>query len=225
MGVPKRDLTNLIVGHLVVKGFAGHVKHRAYWTCQCVCGATLDVRGDALDSATDERSCGCLRGEVMSRKRTKHGASIGRRRTAEYTAWGAMRRRCSSSGSEENKGLYSNRGIFVCQRWEDSFESFLEDMGPKPTPQHSIDRKDNDGPYSPDNCRWATKKEQAVNRRTTVLLTARGKTQTLEEWATELGVTALALYTRRRRGSVGEDILRPRVLGKPSHKKSSEATQ
>jgi hypothetical protein len=92
-----------------------------------------------------------------------HGHTRGRKRTAEYKSWEAMRSRCNSPGSH-NYGQYGGRGIKVVTRW-DSFANFFADMGPKPTPSHSIDRLNNDGNYEPGNCRWATRSEQNKNRR------------------------------------------------------------
>ena len=102
--------------------------------------------------------------------------------TPEYEIWQGMRKRCTNPNTRAYK-YYGGRGIKVCERWMDSFESFFADMGKRPSPTHSIDRIDNDKDYSPDNCRWATKTEQSRNQRRNHLLTLGGETLTLAEWA------------------------------------------
>lgn len=104
---------------------------------------------------------------------------------------------------------YGGRGITVCERWQglDGFENFLADMGERPSDRHSIDRIDNDGPYTPKNCRWATGIEQQGNRRITRKLTYQGRTQTIREWATELGVPLYVISTRIQHGWPVERII------------------
>lgn len=110
-----------------------------------------------------------------------------------------MRARCDSS-ERDDFDRYGGRGITVCDRWRASFANFYVDLGPKPTPKHSLDRIDNNGPYSPENCRWATWKTQRINQRRTTLVEWNGRTQTLKDWAREIGISYTCLHQRRRAG-------------------------
>jgi len=139
--------------------------------CRCDCGVIKVfrcLRDIAYGDNLLVKSCGC--------SKIKHGAS--KNPSPEYVAWNAMKGRCANPRLKR----YGERGITVCERWNDFF-AFLSDMGPRPTPQHSLDRIDNDGPYSPDNCRWATKKEQSRNRGNNRLVEWNGTIKTLAEWA------------------------------------------
>lgn len=103
---------------------------------------------------------------------------------------------------------YGGRGITVCQRWRDSFAAFLADVGPRPSPQHSLDRyPDNNGNYEPGNVRWATRSEQQRNRRVNHLLTFQGKTQCVIAWAEELGINPVTIIARLRAGRTIEEAL------------------
>lgn len=113
----------------------------------------------------------------------------------EYYAWRDIRLRCTSS-THKNFPRYGGRGIYVCNRWLDSYSNFLADMGGRPSPLHSIDRINNDGPYSPENCRWATRAEQTRNRSSNRLMTLNGRTQCIVQWAEELGIKANTLNSR-----------------------------
>lgn len=121
-----------------------------------------------------------------------------RRPTPLYACWLGIRRRCFHP---KTKGYcdYGGRGITVCERWLASFENFVQDMGPKPSPKHSIERDDVNGNYTPENCRWATKPEQESNKRNSRLLTYQGQTNTLSEWARISGVPFATLHWRAAR--------------------------
>jgi hypothetical protein len=133
----------------------------------------------------------------------KHGAARVGRKTAEYRIWCAMRERCNSKNHVEYP-RYGGRGVLICDRWN-SFENFLADMGERPSAEHSIDRIDVNGNYEPTNCRWASKSEQARNKRTSVLMTLNGETRHRLEWAERLN---LSVNTIKRRQRMGDDDAR-----------------
>ena len=154
------DLVGRRFGRLVVESHvdAGDRKtHR--WNCVCDCGNRTVVSGGNLRSG-HTKSCGCLHAELSSEANKHHGLS----KSPTWVSWVALKRRCLDPTYHQFH-LYGGRGIKVCDRWINSFEAFLEDMGEKPSPKHSIDRINNDGDYEPGNVRWATPKQQANNRR------------------------------------------------------------
>lgn len=133
----------------------------SYWVCICDCGTRKEVSQGSLRRG-DTRSCGCLRVEVVRALFQTHGH--GHPISPEYRAWRNMINRCERPATKEFKD-YGARGIRVCPRWRSSFENFLADIGLRPSPNHSLDRVDNDGNYEPGNCRWATRLEQQHNKR------------------------------------------------------------
>lgn len=135
------------------------------WLCQCDCGNTVVVSGANLRT-NHTKSCGCLQVEMAKKSNTKHGYRTRGRYNSEYFTWNGLRQRCNNPNTPKYK-FYGGRGISVCERWENSFENFIEDMGEKPLPKklYSIERVDNEGNYEPSNCIWATYKQQNNNRR------------------------------------------------------------
>jgi hypothetical protein len=137
------------------------------YLCSCACGKTTVAHSSSLIQGTTS-SCGCLQREICAGIKLKHGyARIGQR-TPEYETWCGMKKRCTNPKSKSWND-YGGRGITVCSRWsgQDGFANFLTDMGPKPKPAsiYSLDRKNADGNYEPGNCKWATRDEQASNKR------------------------------------------------------------
>lgn len=161
MAKTQRDFTGQRFGHVEVLSYAGpSVYSTPLWNVKCACGRVWVTWSAPLRRGI--KSCGKV-GCSYNPSRS-HGHCTRRGLSPEYRAWRSMKQRC---GQPRQKAFpnYGGRGISVCERWLESFENFLADMGPKPSPQHSIDRIDNDGDYEPSNCRWATGSEQRRNQR------------------------------------------------------------
>lgn len=166
---------------------------RATVIARCACGTEKTLRLKDLRSGA-VKSCGCLRAEVAGAANRTHG----RTKSPEHRAWMAMRARCNNPKVVSYR-RYGGRGIRVCARW-DSFANFMSDLGPKPSPDHSIDRIDVDGDYEPGNVRWATKREQVTNMRRTYRVLYQGKLVPLCELARLCGINARTFRNRIERG-------------------------
>lgn len=155
-------------------------------------------------------SCGCF----LLEKITKHGLRKQDRddlTKSMYSVYSSMKQRCLNQNAEGYE-QYGGRGIKICQRWADSFEQFYKDMGKRPSLKHSIDRIDNDGDYSPENCRWATHDEQMQNTSKTIKVTFNGETKSLEYWCKKFGICSNTIRGRIKRGvfkTYEEAILAP----------------
>ncbi len=180
-----KDMTNQYFGNLKVVAFAGkNNRGEATWKCVCSCGNETVVTGNKLRSGWT-KSCGCL--QERNRQRGIH-KSHGMTNTKLYIIWQNMKRRCNDPNDIMFKN-YGGRGIAVCNEWLSGFEAFLRwanDNGYKEG--LSIERIDVNGDYSPDNCKWISKKQQYLNRTDSHRITAFGKTQTIKEWADESGL-------------------------------------
>lgn len=198
-----RDLSGMRFGRLTVTHRADNdAEGRAVWACLCDCGQPHSVKAAGLVRG-ETRSCGCLGRETRQKNGIKSGqaqvhAFSKSAMLREYRTWEAMISRCHRPDAK-GYSRYGGRGITVCDAWRASFEQFARDMGPRPA-GHSIERIDNNGPYSPDNCRWATRTEQANNRRNTRWVTANGRTLTIADWSRETGLAWHTIHNRLQRG-------------------------
>ena len=198
------DLNGRRFGKLVVEKREGSTKFKkATWLCVCDCGNKKVVVGNSLLTGLTS-SCGCFRKQNSSSINTTHGLSNHRL----YRIFHGMHRRCEDPKIKYYY-CYGGRGISVCEEWK-NFEDFFKwanSSGYKPS--LSIDRKDGDKDYSPDNCRWATNQEQALNHRNNVHVEINGQVKILSEWARFYGITDSAIRIRYKKGERGEILVRP----------------
>lgn len=193
-------------GRLTVLGFGKKARRVVHAICRCDCGNLVAPVASNMKRGTST-SCGCYRKEVhpmmVAITSTKHGLS----RHRLYATWTGMHNRCYDE-THIHFASYGGRGIFVCERWHD-VKSFVLDMAPSHKSGLQLDRIDNDGPYSPENCRWASAGEQGVNKRTNKLVTFKGKTQPLCSWSRELNIPTSRLSRRLSKGWPLEQVFNP----------------
>lgn len=187
--VSMEDLAGKRFGCWVVSTEAARRGYVRMWSCVCDCGTERLVIGDSLRRG-QSRSCGCQTAKFIGDRLRGDGVSG----TKMYKVWQAMVARCTNSAHHDYRN-YGGRGITVCERWKESFPTFLEDMG-EAEPGLTLDRKDNNLGYSKENCRWADRKTQNRNTRRTRWLTVNGVTRALSEWAEISGISVYVLHRR-----------------------------
>lgn len=200
------DITGKIYGKLTVICFIETRKRKAHWKCNCECGKTIIVKSNSLNNGST-KSCGCKYKEANSKRLTTHGMT----NSSIFNLWKGMIQRCSNPNSTHFKN-YGGRGITVCNRWLD-FKNFYSDMGEKPT-NKTLDRIDVNGNYCPENCWWATAKQQANNKRNNRIITFNGKSQSLMQWSTEKGINRCTLSDRLNslNWSIGKALTTPTMV-------------
>lgn len=161
--------------------------HNAMWLCRCSCGNTTIVAAANLGRTTF--SCGCLAKETAANllRERKYSKTHGKTGSAEYRVWQLMKRRCYNK-NDEKYPIYGGRGIVVCDRWRNSFPNFLTDMGNRPSPKHSIERRNMNGNYEPNNCELATAVTQMRNTSRNVFVVINGQRRCVAEWCDIFGV-------------------------------------
>lgn len=178
------------------------------WKCRCSCGGEIVTNTVSLVGRST-RSCGCLQKETSRAANTTHGLSRPKDRTGStYMIWAQMIQRCTKP-TNKRYARYGARGIFVCTEWMDNYENFYRDMGPRPDGT-SLDRIDNNGPYSKGNCRWATISEQSNNKSTNAFMELDGVRMTKSQWARKLGAHVGSIQSRLNLGwSVRDTLTKP----------------
>jgi hypothetical protein len=182
------------IGNCIYIEEAFYKGKKRYALFQCECGNRFNAVIYEVKSL-HTRSCGCIHSKQVAERNFRHGLA----KTVEHTLWNNMKQRCNNPNFK-NYHLWGGRGIKVCDRWLESFENFLEDMGKQPAKRMGIDRIDNNKGYSPENCRWASHKTQNNNKRNNKIIEYNGKSQTLMMWCEELGLKYGVMLRRFLRG-------------------------
>lgn len=189
-------------GKLRVVEYAGYEGHRSRWRCLCRCGTSVVRSSESLmrsKASGSVSSCGCEHRKMTAGINRKHGFATNRTVPPEYQSWSGLKQRCLNP-NDSKYYRYGGRGIAVCDRWKDDFGAFLADMGRRPSARHSLERIDLDGPYSPENCRWATTGEQARNTSRNIMVEIDGERMCASDAARMYGKPVGAFIRRLKRG-------------------------
>lgn len=205
MSRKRLNLVGQKFGRLTILSFSYVSNHGdGYWNCICDCGKERTVMGSNL-KAGNTKSCGCLQKE-RSGMPPKHGMS----KTSIHSSWRGMAQRCYNP-KNNNYHRYGGRGIKVCKRWLNSFTNFYKDMGEKPE-NKTLDRINNNGNYTPKNCKWSTAIEQQNNTRFNRLITIKGKTKTISEWSRIEKINSSTVSKRIKHGWSPEKSVMTKVM-------------
>ena len=205
-----KDLVGLQFGYLTItartESLLSGKKWKARWLARCVCGKEITVIGAnlRLPSRHALKSCGCRRGEQLVAARGSHGMGL----HPALQQWHGAKQRVTNPKNKDWRN-YGGRGITMCEHWLLRFENFWQDMGPSFEPGLQLDRRDNEGPYAPWNCRWATIKEQANNKRPNVKIQTPWGIMTIAEAADKAGLKRITVYKRFNRGWSESRLLDP----------------
>lgn len=185
-----KDLKGQVFGRLTVFSFKEIRNKKSIWECKCECGKIVSIIGTNLTSKHTQ-SCGCLLSDKNKKRLTTHGL----RKHPLYKIYDGMVQRCYNEKSTRYNN-YGGRGIKVCRRWKESIQNFIDDMGDRPSLNHTLDRKDVNGDYTPENCKWATYTEQNRNQTNNVYLSYLGEEKLLIEWCEFLDLNYSEVYNR-----------------------------
>lgn len=218
------DVTGRKFGRLTAIRKTETKNRQAMWECVCDCGNVGSYSLSKMKKG-NTKSCGCYFKDKMKEFHEdsdhsyliKHGHSTKKKQTDTYKVWAGIRTRCVNPNDTAYQN-YGGRGITICERWKDSYENFLEDMGERPGKDYSIDRIDNEQGYSPENCKWATRKEQHRNTRRNVWIEFNGEKKVMADWADEYGIKRQTL--KHRLAVLGWDI--ETALTTPSRKSKNK---
>jgi hypothetical protein len=204
------DITGQRFGRWTVVAYFSQNK----WICRCDCGSDRVILSQNLRRGAS-KSCGCLANELSAKRRFIHGLS----NTREFSSWRNMMQRCNNKKYISYE-RYGGRGIVVCSEWFD-FKNFLSDMGPIPSSRHSIDRINNDGMYSKENCKWATMEEQSLNKKNTRYISLNGRMFKMAEISKLCGIPTGRIASRIRAGWAEEDAVKIPVSRKNKAKRKA----
>jgi len=204
----RKTLIGQSFGHLIVVGEAVTKNGRYYWPCRCVCGREISVRSDAL-IRNKQVSCGCVSREKARERATTHGKAGSR----IYKIYRGMLDRCNNP-NHPSYPRYGGKGIKVEDSNWSTFVGFISDMGEPPTDKHTLDRKNNLLGYSKSNCRWATMKEQALNRTNNHVIEKNGEVFTISEWSERLNIPDTTIHSRLSNGYSEQEAIKNGTLAR-----------